>query len=741
MFGKKTRLLFACSLLLLTSCWLPWLAAQDDTSLNTPLPPKVTKARYVYSFNGAYTGIFTANPTGGLLRSDGNQLVVGIGPAYYTSTIDVAGKFLFARSDDMCDPISVWALNATTGRMTLVPGSPFQTFGHDWPEPDAITVTPNGKFLYASSVITSANCATGNNISAFAVDQTTGVLTAVPGSPFSDGNEPIRTVVDKNGKFLYASSGKTPGSVSVFSIDATTGALTPISGSPFAGRNLGSAYTDFLALTPSNSFLYTFDNLGGGENISVFAINGTTGAPAEVTGSPFAGSAEGLTGLSIDPSSRFLYGSTDGKVYAFTLNPTSGVPAPVAGSPFSTLSTPFFYPIAKVAYDPTGSFAYAPNAYLPEIQEFTINKTTGALTKPVSIRTEDGPTALLFTTGTANVKYVPKFAYAANSGSNSISEYSIGATGALTEVIGSPLTDTNGPNSVTTTLSGNFVYTVNQNHTLSGYSVGSSGALTKISSSPFSGFQKPIAAIVDPSDASLVVLDQGTSPTIGVIWTLTIASDGSLTVLGNPGVTRTTFSAFAMDPTGSFLFVADSGANTLTSGGKGDTGVYGIGGPPSATGTNPVAVAVRPIGDYVYVANSGSNNVSAFRINDGTNGNLGSLTKVTGSPFAAGTAPSAILAEPSGKFLYVANSGSDTISAFKINATTGALAKITGTFSTGTAPDSLSVSNDGKFLYASNKSSGSVSVFTINANGTLTAGTAAVTGTSPTSIASTGVTQ
>jgi 6-phosphogluconolactonase (cycloisomerase 2 family) len=658
--------------------------------------------------------------------------------------MDPAGKFFFERKfDGGCESVTVFTINATTGRTTLVSGSPFSTSGANWPQADALTVTPNGKFLYATSLGPTAGCATGNNISAFVVDQTTGALTPVPGSGFSDGNQPLRAVADKNSKFLYVSSNKTPGSISVFSIDQNTGALTPILGSPFAGRNLGGSHSDFLALTPSGSFLYSLNTLGvSSENISVFAVDSSSGALSEITGSPFC-CTEGLGGVSIDPSGKFLYGSAlSARVYGFALDPVGGVPTPVPGSPFSTLSTPQDS-VIKVAYDPTGSFAYVANRFLPVIQMFTIDKSTGTLTNPVTIRTVNAPITLSFTSGTASVKYVPKFAYAANSGSNSISEYSIGSNGALTQITGSPLTDNNIPSFVTTTLSGNFVYTVNQNNTVSGYSVGASGALTKIASSPFSGFQKPVAALVDPSDTFFFVLDQTNSPTFGQIWTANIASDGSLTNLTSSGLlTRTTWSAFAMDSTGSFLFVVDSGANTVTPFGRTGTGVIGgAESSPVATGTSPIAVAVNPGSNYVYVANSGSNNVSAYLINDGFSGTAGTLTPVAGSPFAAGTAPSAVVAEPSGKYLYVTNSGDSTITAYKITAPAGALKKIAGTFSTGSAPDSLNVSFDGKHLYASNKSSGSVSVFTINANGTLTAGTPVAAGTAPTSITSTGVTQ
>ena len=46
-------------------------------------------------------------------------------------------------------------------------------------------------------------------------------------------------------------------------------------------------------------------------------------------------------------------------------------------------------------------------------------------------------------------------------------------------------------------------------------------------------------------------------------------------------------------------------------------------------------MAVDPTGKFAYVANYGSNNVSAYTI-DATSG---ALKKVKGSPFAAGTGP------------------------------------------------------------------------------------------------------
>ena len=84
--------------------------------------------------------------------------------------------------------------------------------------------------------------------------------------------------------------------------------------------------------------------------------------------------------------------------------------------------------------------------------------------------------------------------------------------------------------------------------------------------------------------------------------------------------------------------------------------------------------------DPVYVANEGSNNVSAYTID----GNTGALTAVAGSPFAAGSNPYSVAVDPTGTFVYVANEGSSGVSGYIIDLSTGALDTVSGSpFSTG----------------------------------------------------------
>ncbi len=73
----------------------------------------------------------------------------------------------------------------------------------------------------------------GNSVSAYSIDATSGVLTTVPGSPFAAGAGPTTAAADLTGKFLYVANGD-DSTISAYAINSSTGALTAVAGSPFA---------------------------------------------------------------------------------------------------------------------------------------------------------------------------------------------------------------------------------------------------------------------------------------------------------------------------------------------------------------------------------------------------------------------------------------------------------------------------------------------------------------------------
>src|SRR5579863_1515807 len=77
-------------------------------------------------------------------------------------------------------------------------------------------------------------------------------------------------------------------------------------------------------------------------------------------------------------------------------------------------------------------------------------------------------------------------------------------------------------------------------------------------------------------------------------------------------------------------------------------------------------------GSHVAYVVGGQNTVSAIRINNSS----GAISVLVGSPYVAGNSPSSVVVHPSNKFLYVANQTDSTISLFNINSTTGALTEV-----------------------------------------------------------------
>ncbi|HST09892.1 MAG TPA: beta-propeller fold lactonase family protein [Terriglobales bacterium] len=285
----------------------------------------------------------------------------------------------------------------------------------------------------------------------------------------------------------------------------------------------------------------------------------------------------------------------------------------------------------------------------------------------------------------------------------------------------------------------------------------SNGALTATGKSVNTGTQ-PTALIFDPTNTFAFVadfgspLDPGTDNTVktGDVMAFSIAKDGTLasiaaTVPMPPSPTdNNCFSsnpvALATDKDGKFLFVAVQtffnvngtaacpGNQPNGTPGPGYVTAYPLSGgtlgtpvaaaipvPPGPPGTNipqPTAVAVANGLNYVYVTDGVNNTVVGFAF-DSTSG---ALSSVPGQFLTVGKTPRAVLSPPEGTFLYVANSGSDDIYEFFINAD-GSLMPITnGTtiVPAGVGPIALLSDPSAKYLLALANTGSQVNVYTIN---------------------------
>ena len=139
----------------------------------------------------------------------------------------------------------------------------------------------------------------------------------------------------------------------------------------------------------------------------------------------------------------------------------------------------------------------------------------------------------------------------------------------------------------------------------------------------------------------------------------------------------------------------------------------------ASAGNVPFGFDYTPRGQII-VSEAGSRSTSSYQqAKDGT------LHIVSGAVPTLQLAPCWVIVDNGGRFAYVVNSGSGSISAFAIDAD-GSLSLapanvVAGFTGTGSQPLDVDLSRDGKFLYALENGTGTVGVLRTNADGSLTA--------------------
>jgi 6-phosphogluconolactonase (cycloisomerase 2 family) len=190
------------------------------------------------SFGDQDAGIaaFAIDPSPGDLEAFGVvpfDLPAGSQPAGIV--MDPTGSFLYAALSNSLaasgGAIAGFAGNSVSG-FTQMAGSPFASGPADSTQITSICIHPSGKFLYSLNL-------NGGSVSAFNIHSQTGVLSPVAGSPFKGQGFPTNPsqsimegpiAVDPSGGYLYVLTGYP--AIAIYKINQTTGALNAVSGSP-----------------------------------------------------------------------------------------------------------------------------------------------------------------------------------------------------------------------------------------------------------------------------------------------------------------------------------------------------------------------------------------------------------------------------------------------------------------------------------------------------------------------------
>src|SRR6266704_1773989 len=274
---------------------------------------------------------------------------------------------------------SGFAKASQTGALNSIAGSPFA----DRLEGGLVAMDGQGRFLFVLNP-------KSNDISMFQVDQVSGALSEVPGSPFAvpptvnpsmAPSQPISLATESSGKFLFVGYlvGDFQGTSAVVSLVIDTSGSSPVLITPQSTEiNNGGAPIQLLT-DPKGLHLYlalgtTSMPVGGAEVYSIDSSTGTLG---------FQGTADTLPefgqSYAMDPRGRFFFAGGHGTSAGFL---ESCIISPVDGTANTCLPLLFLntgdVPTALVTEN-SGQFLYVDQ--LAGVAVYSVNQTTGALTQ------------------------------------------------------------------------------------------------------------------------------------------------------------------------------------------------------------------------------------------------------------------------------------------------------------------------------------------------------------------------
>ena len=229
--------------------------------------------KFVYAYAGTQVFAFSIQTGSGELSPvTGSPFT----PADSGQQFAIASQRMAVSQDDRflyvgtASGIFAYSIDATTGALAMVQGSPF---GASVGQAFAL-VAPSSGSLYEA--------AGGGNtpIHGYKIDSSTGALTEISGSPFGSNCSTSNLTSPASGKFLFAAN------CGMYSIDASSGALTSLFADPL------SPFDSWAVFDPASQFIWELTSSPSScfhcdRGVETFQVDATTGKMTDVPNSFF----------------------------------------------------------------------------------------------------------------------------------------------------------------------------------------------------------------------------------------------------------------------------------------------------------------------------------------------------------------------------------------------------------------------------------------------------------------------
>ena len=612
------------------------------------------------------------------------------------------GRFLYAANSgdgSTNSSISVFEISAENGRLEALPPLPLAGGPLDF------VIANDGRHLYASVF--------GNDeLAVLSIDPDTGNLAVV--QSYGTGDGPSALTLDPDGEFLWVLNERA-GTITTFAVDPNGASLIASAADFFIGGSPSS-----IAGAPDGEHLYlTFED---SDQLVAFSTDPATGEPARVGA---ASTGDGPSNVALHPGGEFAYvsDSDSGTLSLFSLVENEGEPASRGDIDAGVLPK-------HVAFDASGLYAYSISSGTNEIWAYAVDEGDGSLERIGLSRTRRQPSSIALAIGTTPVVQQAANLYVLSNGSGEASTLQVSQSdGVLTES-GVPVPVGQDARDLAVDPLGRYAVSVDFMGRLSVFWIDEqSGELSVAwADEPLPG--RPRGVDVDPTGRWVYVALRDDDLAMSFEIDLDTGQPleiSTVTTVENPQSAN-------IDPSGRFLYVTHTlsddiwawpvregvieDAPIVTTGPGnplelrfspgGDlaitpldlsdhiatysidpvTGALSVIVPGKAARNSPAAFEVHPNGRYGYAAVHGGviddGRVSSYLFDEQT-------ARITEEQkHFESTNPRDLRLDPSGRFLFTADEGSDSVSTFKIDADTGR-PTFTGQTTVGSEPRALAI--------------------------------------------------
>src|SRR5579863_3788955 len=353
------------------SCGKGFFSSANTSPTPTPTTtPTAGALTYVTNFNDAEISEFNRNSVTGALTTPKMAKSGSVkGPIQLTVSPSQQGLYVANRADNKIHQFGI----GNSGKLSPI-GSGAIAAGTS---PQQVAVTPAGAFAYA------VNLGGVGSISEYTINAANGALGS-NGTVTNGVTHPI-SVVATDTFFYVADLQSGNGVVLSYAINADGTLATPPSSVPSLGVVTASTPGPMVMDAANGNFVFVSDTVQG--IVSVFS---TSGGPLSFVSRtlPTNSAQAGIVYVAVG-GNTFLYSANQSplvnSVSVSSFNTVLGVLTLLAASPFgSGLNMP-----TGLASDPSGQFLYVTNQGNGTVTQFTIDSTTGALSAPASVNTEN----------------------------------------------------------------------------------------------------------------------------------------------------------------------------------------------------------------------------------------------------------------------------------------------------------------------------------------------------------------